>query len=469
MLFAEQQTTPGQVLQLNLDTGHKSSIARRVQCSKQNYSSAFRSKAPRLPKSPETAFKGPTYRYVHCSWMETKDATRQQPSFRSSVSRLSTDSNMYRKGMHPNMQMPQGEYEQAPSKVEHDKRHWERLGNFESHAARLSPMPVPVTVDANDDSEQVIQHNTVAKEVADSPNKLSVMRSNALRLEPPPDMPYTTNLGPGSFDYSLPADLAKSNRPMPTMASSQERFKKPSKEAHKTSLGGGVSAQIGAREAWDKSVFIPSSPSGRHQVGPQLGSFENEAGLSRSASPDLRSPDIQYQITNAPQKRNLNDVVSKSPRRYKTVFGSKTPRVAISWQEKLALSQSGMDAFDLSVSAAGSWATLSQTDATSMAQPKGLSSFKSATNRFSPIKAPSPGPDGVWLGEDSKAWSVNLRQPLTSKKERMLSDDWTQGDTRGSPGPGAYVGSPLWTEEQWRRDPSPKATRRLFSSSPSYH
>jgi len=483
-------TTPvqlGQVLELNLDTGHKASIATRVKASPQMYTGAFKSKAPRLAatapeyfaggrnalKNPGAAFRGPTYRHIASPWMPITDPSRQHSPFRSATDRMARSPTMYRSGMHPGMQTAQGEYMLAASSEGIDSNHWKRLGFFESHGARLSPPPRRETEGVKEDSDAVYKHKTVSNGVDSSPQRMSVMRSTAERGTTVPDPPYSTSLGPGSYDYEPTSELHKSKQPTPSMHSRRPRFKKPSKEAHKTTLGGGVSAEIEGRDAWDRSAFLPQGHSGRSVTGPQLGSYEGvsegagrDEGLGRATSTYLRSPDITYQITNSPQKRNLVDAVSAAPRKYTNSFKSKEERLEKSWTETLSLSmpEAGVDPLDLSASAASGFSKLSMADDLAGNQ-RALSSFKSETQRFGAVGTLSKGPDGVWLDQDKKAWSKDLKQPLTSKSPYKTFIDSAKKE---APGPGTYVSSPVWTKEQWQRDPSPQTTRRLFSSSPAY-
>merc|ERR1719382_77407 len=111
--------------------------------------------------------------------------------------------------------------------------------------------------------------------------------------------------------------------------------------------------------------------------------------------------------------------------------------------------EAGVDPLDLSASAASGFSKMSMSDDLAGNQ-RALSSFKSETQRFAAVPTLSNGPDGVWLDEDRKAWGKNLKQPLTTKSPYKTYIDSAKKE---APGPGAYVSSPIWTKEQWTRDP----------------
>jgi len=499
--------------ELNLDTGSKKGISSVVASSPQKYSGAFTSKTPKLGR--EERARVPDRFYNHAkSAVSINDPGRKNVIFRSDIARFEAGgSGMSSRGMHPNTVKPQPSY--ATEKSTHldaDESYRARHGFFRSSGPRLVKQWRPLSIDLEPleypagEHAPAGGHLTLAQTVTISPQRLKIMSSRSSRFTTaltyvegetrniaPLREAYDTGLGPGSFEtFSPQTDAtqlgvdgkAKANG---VFASGSPRL---SKRPKPLSVGGNTASVGQDAKSWaEPHAYVPRADRGLKAAGPQPGSFEDKAGLSRAVNPIRRSPDISYHSELSVQKRPMASDMQASPQRYSPAFRSNEPRLQISVDERRSLEYptAATDPYDLSASASvstfrpiSSYPVLSPVGARDGASPllaaRGLAcsagsehtplearGFGSTIPRFPPLTAPEGlnVNTGDIFDADRKKW-LRQGQPLTANEERFL--EHTHDEAVTSPGPGSYLNPRSWERVPEKAPPTEKvlaARRRL--------
>jgi len=474
--------------ELNPDCGHKSSIARCVSISPQRYSSSFGSQVPRFGGSAyyggndarQLAVKARgtqrTYNaYLQQPRLGVKDPSRGSPQFTSVVQRFNNGL-----GSHPRGAMALPSF--APgSGLDADRGHWSRNGFFHPRGPRLPQTAPSIThhLEASDlemAAEHVDQMRlTMEQATAHSPRRNANMSTRTSRFIAPLNFtfgdprqpislhpPYTTVLGPGSFDATISAmDVKEPQKPHSTFGSGSPRLRV---DPPPMNVGSNTSSLELDSKAWQQHVYMAKGKSGRVVPGPQPGSYEDKDGLGRAVSPERRSPDIAYQSDVSIQKRPLALNVRTSPQKYSPAFRSHAARLAPSYSETRSLEypQAATDQFDLAASASSNFGPMAMASMTmdggapvSPSQP-----FASTRERFPPVHEPE-GSEVDLLERSRKSWA-SPGQPITAHSNRFAHAKTVEGDF--SPGPGTYIKPKAWkpaSEHAAATEEHSSARRRL--------
>lgn len=192
------------------------------------------------------------------------------------------------------------------------------------------------------------------------------------------------------------------------------------------------------RRAWRRPIFVSKCETGRE------------------ASPQRRTPDVEYAVHLAPQKASLAQRVEQLPLRYSVAFKSKAERLPPYPGEVRALSYppNATDSFDLSALASASSLRKSASEASNRSM-----AWRTSQPRGPPM-VESAGATMDVLAADQQHW-MRCGQPLTASSERF----GLENEHETNPGPGSYLGLSPWPAGQTQPTKQGKAAQRSFDSS----